>query len=293
MLLGLIRLLRRIDNRLSRLTDKPSPEPFDAVRVEQMEAALQNLPAENEESRQYLAKHIPRLARTLALVPPPGDTGRALELGCYMQITPLLQRMCGYREVRGAHYGPSGRVDSKVIQFPDGDFRCEIDHFDAEQSRFPYFDEHFDVVIAGEIIEHMLHDPMRVLLETRRVLREGGRLLITTPNIASLASVSKVLDGRYHPGIFALYKRPGGEPDIGHMREYTAWELAETVKAAGFEIEQLFTTRIAEYTEKWPLVNLLEEHGFESGNRGEQTWCVARKQGSLPVDRFPWFLYSP
>ena len=293
MLLGLIRLLRRIDNRVSRLADKSSPEPFDPALVRQMETALHNLPAENEEARQYLGKHIPRLARTLALAPPPGDTGRVLELGCYMQITPLLKRVCGYREVRGAHYGPSGRVDSKVIHFPDGDFRCEIDHFDAECQSFPYPDAHFDLVIAGEIIEHMLHDPMRVLLEARRVLGEGGWLLITTPNIASLASLSKVLDARYHPGIFALYKRPGGEPDIGHMREYTAWELAETVKAAGFEIDQLFTTRIAEYEEKWPLLNLLSEHGFSTGNRGEQSWCLARKRSSLPIDRYPWFLYSP
>lgn len=293
MWLGLIRLLRRIDNRVSRPTDITSPEPFDPVRLKQAETALRNLPAEDEAARQYLAKHIPRLARTLALVPPPADTGRVLELGCYMQITPLLQRICGYREVRGAHYGTPGRVDSKTVHLPDGVFHCEIDHFDAERDRFPYFDAHFDLVIAGEIIEHMTHDPMHLLLESRRVLREGGMLLVTTPNIASLASLSKVLDGKYHPGIFALYKRPGGEPDIGHMREYTAWELDETVKAAGFEILQLFTTRIAEYSEKWPLVNLLEEHGFDTRNRGEQTWCLARKRGSLPIDRFPWFLYSP
>ncbi len=294
MLLRLIRLLWRIDNRLSRLTDKRPAEPFDPVRLKQMETALRNLPAESEEERQYLAKHIPRLARTLALVPPPQDTGRVLELGCYMEITPLLERVCGYREVRGAYYGPTGRVDSKVMHLPDGDFRCEIDHFDAERSRFPYFDEHFDLVVAGEIVEHMSYDPMHLLLESRRILRQGGYLLITTPNIAGLASLFKLLNGRFNPGIYPLYKRPGPVPEMGHVHEYTFWELGETLKAAGFEIDQLFTTRIEEYVDEcWWLLRVLAEHHFSTENRGEQTWCLARKRGSLPVERFPPFLYSP
>src|SRR5882757_4592831 len=149
----------------------------------------------DDDSRAYLAKHIPRLARTLALVPPPGLSGRVLELGCYMQITPLLRRLCNYKEVRGAYYGPAGRTDRKTAQFPDGEFSCLVDHFDAERDPFPYEGGYFDLVIAGEILEHMIYDPMHLLLESRRVLREGGTLLITTPNVASITSVAKVLDG--------------------------------------------------------------------------------------------------
>jgi SAM-dependent methyltransferase len=269
-------------------------EPFDLTLVRAAEEALRALPVPDEESRRYLAKHIPRLARTLALVPPPGEMGRVLELGCYMQITPLLERLSGYREVRGAYYGKPGDIDRKFIRFPDGGFRCVIDHFDAERDPFPYPDEHFDLVIAGEIIEHMIFDPMHLLVESRRVLVEGGRILITTPNIASVTSVAKVLSGEANPQIYSLYKRPGGdEPEIGHMREYTAVELAETVKAAGFEVERLFTTFLEEYDSHLPLLTLLEANGYSTENRGQQTWCVARKHGDLPIDRFPFFLYDP
>jgi SAM-dependent methyltransferase len=210
-----------------------------------------------------------------------------------MQITPLLERLCGYREVRGAYYGKPGDVDRKIIRFPDGEFRCSIDHFDAERDPFPYPDEYFDLVIAGEIIEHMIFDPMHLLLESRRVLIEGGRILITTPNIASLTSLAKVLTGEANPQIYSLYKRPGGELEIGHMREYTAAELAETMKAAGFEVERLFTTFLDEYDSHRPLLSLLEANGYSTENRGQQTWCVARKQGDLPIDRYPFFLYDP
>lgn len=257
------------------------------------EDALRTLPTESKAARAYLEKHIPRLAKTLELVPPPHTTGRVLELGCYMQITPFLQRVAGYSEVRGAYYGPVGRQDRKTLQFPDGEFVCLVDHFDAERDPFPWPDGYFDLVIAGEIIEHMIYDPMHLLLESGRVLCEGGRILISTPNAAGLATIAKALEGTDNPQIFPMYKRPDpNEPDIGHMHEYTARELQRTVKAAGFEIEKLFTTWLDEYAGHRPLLRLLEAAGYSTDLRGEQTWCVAVKRSALPVDRYPAFLYS-
>ncbi|HEY6392240.1 MAG TPA: methyltransferase domain-containing protein [Bryobacteraceae bacterium] len=285
--------MRRLNYHLGPQSAAP-PEPFDRERLREAEAALRDLEMPDEGARAYLAKHLPRLARTLALVPPPQSTGRVLELGCYGQITPLLSRLCGYREVRGAYYGPLGRIDRKTIQFPDGEFSCYVDHFDAERDGFPYPDGHFDLVIAGEVIEHLTYDPMHLLLESRRVLAEGGFLLVTTPNVGSIGSVAKTLEGRDNPQIFFHYSRPRvGEPaEIGHVREYTAHEIGEAVKLAGFEISRLFTTFIPEFGSYLPLLKFLEENGYSTENRGEQTWCLAIKRAGLAVERYPVFIYS-
>ncbi len=286
--------LRIVRNFLQRLNYHLSPaldshtEEFDAVKVRAAEDALRGLPGPDA----YLNKHLTRLARTLALVPPPQSTGRVLELGCYMQITPMLQRICGYREVRGAYFGTAGTVDRKSLRFSDGEFSCEIDHFDAERDRFPYSDGHFDLVIAGEIIEHLLRDPMHMLLETRRVLADGGFLLVTTPNVGSVTSVARTLDGLENPQVFSLYERPSdGNAEIGHMREYTTQELGQAVRAAGFEVTRLFTSFIDEFVAYRPLLEFLAANGYDTANRGEQTWCLARKCAGLPVDRYPGFLY--
>jgi SAM-dependent methyltransferase len=260
--------------------------------VDPFEQALRTLPVP-EAARPYFEKHVDRLAKTLELVPPPQATSRALELGCYMQLTPFLKRVCGYNEVRGAYYGKAGSKDRKTVRFPDGDFSCYIDLFDAERDRFPYPDHHFDLVLATEIIEHMIFDPMHLLVESHRVLTEGGYLLVTTPNAASIACLAKALEGSSNPQIYWQYKRPDPRnPEIGHVHEYTATELGRTVEAAGFEIERLFTTRLAEYEGVGGIEELLAGHGYSTKNRGEQTWCLAVKRAALPVDRYPEFLYS-
>jgi len=289
--------LRRLNIRLSRrhesLKWKSRASDGRPDPLAELEAALRKLQPNDPATASYFEKHLPRLKRTLSLVPRPSGSGRVLELGCYLQMTPVLQLHHGYREVRGADYG-AGTTQRKAVQYADTRFEMDIDLFDAERDTYPYPANHFELVLACEVIEHMLFDPMHLLLEARRVLEEGGRILITTPNIASLTSVARVLHGHDNPQIHSKYKIPvaGSSQVAQHMREYTLAELGEAVRDAGFEIEKLFTEPIAEYSFYQPLLLFLEENGYNPADRGEQSYCLARKRSSLPVTRYPQFLYE-
>ena len=138
--------------------------------------------------------------------------------------------------MRGCYYGKLGKVDHRTVTASDGEtFECEIDHFDAEKDIYPYPDGHFSTVLCCELIEHLYHDPMHLMAEVNRILKPGGHLVLTTPNIAALRGVAAILQG-YHPGFFHAYIKPaaaGEEADARHNREYTPREIHLTSRERG------------------------------------------------------------
>jgi len=267
--------------------------PVEPAGIERWRRFLSGLETD-EGTAEYLATHAERLARTLELVPETGPSGRALELGCYMQMTPALGLELGYEEVRGGYYGPAGGREVKSVRLDrDREFHCEIDLFDAERDRFPYPGDHFDCVLACEIIEHLKTDPMHMMAEIRRVLRDGGALVLTTPNCASLGSVTRVLHGFQSPQVYSCYPLPGKpDGDSPHVREYTPFEVKQLLEAAGFRLDVMLTDRIGSHEEGTWAYELLERNGFGTELRGEQIYCRAIKDQGLPVSRYPSFLYE-
>ncbi len=93
-----------------------------------------------------------------------------------------MERVLGYASVRPAYYSPTPGRGTKSLLINGGPpFTTEIDLFDAESHVYPYADSSFEVVLCCELIEHLLHDPMHMLLESWRVLTDGGLFVLTTP----------------------------------------------------------------------------------------------------------------
>ena len=56
-------------------------------------------------------------------------------------------------------------------------------------------------MLCCELIEHLPSDPMHMMSEINRILKPGGHLVLTTPNIVSNRAIAAILQG-YHPGFF-------------------------------------------------------------------------------------------
>ncbi|MGZ4676808.1 MAG: methyltransferase domain-containing protein [Acidimicrobiia bacterium] len=108
----------------------------------------------------------------------------------------------------------------------------EFDLNDSQyEEKWITVDEPYDLVVMGEIIEHMHTSPARVLAFVRSLLVPGGLLLLGTPNGVSFGRRFHILAGRnpYH----LINEDP---TDPLHFREYTRQEMESYIEGAGFEI---------------------------------------------------------
>jgi glycosyltransferase involved in cell wall biosynthesis/SAM-dependent methyltransferase len=252
--------------------------------------------ASDEAAAGYIETHLTRLEKTLAITPPGGPNDRILEMGAYLHITPALRDRLGYGEVRGCYYGPAGQVDRRSARSSSGqEFACDLELFDAEKDAFPYEDEYFSSVLCCELIEHLTADPMHMLAEINRILKPGGHLVLTTPNIGSLRAIAAIMEG-YHPGFFPAYVRPraeGEEPEARHNREYTPREVARLFADSGFEPTLLETGPFREEPkpeQEW-VQHLLARYECSPDLRGDGIYAVGRKSGPVR-DRYPAWLYQ-
>jgi SAM-dependent methyltransferase len=95
-----------------------------------------------------------------------------------------------------------------------------VEVHEAELMALPLADDVVDLTVSFQVIEH-LHDIPGYLRSLRRVTRPGGEVWIATPN--------------------RLTFTPGSDVPVNpfHTREFTAAELADECRAAGFEVARL------------------------------------------------------
>jgi SAM-dependent methyltransferase len=106
----------------------------------------------------------------------------------------------------------------------------------ATVTGLPVADGAADVVIMSELIEHLV-DPDGAVAEARRVLRPGGSLLLSTPNLAAwynrgllAVGIQPVFSEVSLTGVFG---RPG-RVVAGHLRLFTRRALTGFLTASGF-----------------------------------------------------------
>ncbi|MDQ1730122.1 MAG: hypothetical protein QOK10_281 [Pseudonocardiales bacterium] len=149
---------------------------------------------------------------------------KILDLGCSGGLFAERARAAGH-VVTGVDY----------LELPG--VRERTDRFfvaDLEQGLPSEIGGRYDVVVAGDIIEH-LSRPAEILAQIREVLRPGGQVLLSVPNFGHWYPRIRVLTGSFG------YDRRG-ILDNTHLRFFTRSTLRRTVKAAAFDILQEVST---------------------------------------------------
>jgi 2-polyprenyl-3-methyl-5-hydroxy-6-metoxy-1,4-benzoquinol methylase len=101
-----------------------------------------------------------------------------------------------------------------------------------------------DFLVFAEVLEHLNLSPVRVLTELAALLSDGGRLVLTTPNVARLEHIELLAAGENFLEPFD----EGFPPDrpatdcIEHVREYSIREVVEAVEATGLGVDEVVMT---------------------------------------------------
>jgi 2-polyprenyl-3-methyl-5-hydroxy-6-metoxy-1,4-benzoquinol methylase len=103
------------------------------------------------------------------------------------------------------------------------------------EKELPFSDSAFDLVFHNDVIEHV-EKPFLFLQEQLRVLKPGGGIILTTPNLLRLANVGKILLGQLD------FPKKIHYDDLyttaHHQQEFTEWNIVGMLKEVGFsEIE--------------------------------------------------------
>jgi SAM-dependent methyltransferase len=277
----------------------PLPVPH-GVGEDDLRSFLDSVSVEGsptEELRHYCRQDFRRFVYTFGLVSE--RSGRCLELGSNPYFTTMLLRELTDLELTLANYFGPGHSDPVVETVTYNELRSGARrsvelvsrHFNVEEDDFPFADGQLDLVLFCETIEHLLHDPLHALREIARVLRPGGALVLTTPNLARLENVTRLLTG------LNVHDQYSGHGPYGrHNREFTRQELELLLRHAGFEVESLvsadvYSNRAAEFADWRPLVPTLLRREHDLGQylffRAQRTGPGAAKRPDLLFRSFP------
>ena len=159
-------------------------------------------------------------AKLLAAV---GSDQRVLDVGCssgYL-AAPLVERG---NTIVGLELDPAAAHEAEAF--------CErVLVGDVETMELPLEAASFDVVLCGDVVEH-LRNPTAALARLRPLLRPGGRVVLSTPNVANWAIRLSLLGGRWR-------YTDRGILDRTHTQLFTRRTLAEMLERAGYHVERI------------------------------------------------------
>jgi SAM-dependent methyltransferase len=204
-----------------------------------------------DKDKSYLNIHKQRYIDTLLAVPDLRKEAKVLDTGSgFGHLSVMVKHILGCdvyavdkRTILMERLSPLG------ITYKQNDFVTDS---------LPFDDNTFDLVLFCEVLEHFNFFPQKVLYEIYRVLKPGGYVLLTTPNLYSLLKRVRFAFGKR---IIEPYSYPGDEKHV--PKEFLDFDRAHTIMQERLHKRKGFGgSHFREYDMK-ETCGLLVETGFK------------------------------
>lgn len=175
--------------------------------------------------------------RLVKQISSPADT--VVDVGC---VPPLLLSL-----LNDFGYGKLTAIDPAAVAFRTFFDRHHITwhSLGLEQLYPPDLNESADLVLCCEVLEHLAGNILPLLENVCSLVKPGGRLLLTTPNLRSVSGLYALL--AKHSGLASKpsetvrqqYERANSNMRyFGHLREYTRREVIVLMESFGMKLEK-------------------------------------------------------
>jgi SAM-dependent methyltransferase len=205
--------------------------------------------------------------------------GRVLDIGCGAGHSLKLMQELGWR-AEGLDTDPEAVRNARAKGL-----RVSVGALES----LDYPDSTFDALTMSHVIEHV-HDVRSILAECRRILVEGGKLVMLTPNSASLLHrmYRENWRGLYAPRHLRIFNRATlgrlcREIGFSRVRVFTEVNRANRVFITGYQLKRQQTLnyygRAAPWLELWGMVMQAAQSALLTvwPDMGEELVVIAEK----------------
>jgi SAM-dependent methyltransferase len=266
---------------------------FSIDRIRGLIETLQ--PKEKIDRTVLLPGNLERIAATASLLPKStGPGSRLIDIGGTVYWVPVYAALLGYDHVTII----GRRGSSSLHDFKDpgqhSALTVGVMEVEVDLDTYPIETGSVQCVVCSHVLEHLAGDPMHLVAESNRILKDGGYLCVTTPNVLYHANLVKFMFGS-HPFGWSIFTDSYADR---HNREYTPAEVKKLLELGGFSVELLktrsyksnlsVTTKALGFLLSMPAVLTAR---VSCKLRGQEIQVLAKKVAGVS-DRYPKFLYD-